>query len=44
MNRLIAVANTDDIFPEYKDTPIGLLLEYHNINRSAMIFVSATWL
>ena len=33
MNRLIAVSTTDSIFPEYRDTPIGLLLEYHNLNR-----------
>ena len=33
MNRLSAVAATDGIFPEYRNTPIGLLLEYHNLNR-----------
>jgi len=33
MNRLIPVANREDIFPELLDTPIGLLLEYHNLNR-----------
>jgi len=33
MNRLITVSTTDSIFPEYRDTPIGLLLEYHNLNR-----------
>ncbi|MBF8282511.1 MAG: carbonic anhydrase [Anaerolineales bacterium] len=21
------------MFPEYRDTPIGLLMEYHNLNR-----------
>jgi len=33
MNRLVAVSTTESIFPEYRDTPIGLLLEYHNLNR-----------
>jgi len=33
MNRLISISSTDDIFPEYQDSPIGLLLEYHNLNR-----------
>ncbi|MDO9300698.1 MAG: carbonic anhydrase [Anaerolineales bacterium] len=34
MNRLHPVSKIEDIFPEYRDTPIGLLLEYHNLNRS----------
>lgn len=33
MKRLIDIKKTEDIFPEYRDTPIGLLLEYHNLNR-----------
>jgi carbonic anhydrase len=33
MNRLIAVTNENDIFPEYQNTPISLLLEYHNLNK-----------
>lgn len=33
MNRLIKVASKKDIFPEYQETPIGLLLEYQNMNR-----------
>ncbi len=33
MNNLIPINSTDDIFPEYRQTPIGLLLEYHNLNR-----------
>ncbi len=33
MNRLISVSTSDDILPEYRDTPIGHLLEYHNLNR-----------
>jgi carbonic anhydrase len=33
MNRLSPVTTREDIFPEYRDTPVGLLLEYHNLNR-----------
>lgn len=33
MERLISVSNYEDIFHEYKETPIGRLLEYHNLNR-----------
>jgi carbonic anhydrase len=33
MNRLSSVTTREDIFPEYQDTPVGLLLEYHNLNR-----------
>ncbi len=34
MEKLIAINSTADIFSEYRQTPIGLLLEYHNLNRS----------
>lgn len=34
MNRLVPVSNKNDIFPEYQNTPISLLLEYHNLNRT----------
>jgi len=33
MNRLISVSALDDIAPEYQNTPIGHLFEYHNLNR-----------
>lgn len=33
MNRLISITSKADISPEYRDTPIGNLLEYHNLNR-----------
>ena len=33
MDRLIAVERLEDILPEYRDTPVGLLLEYHNLGR-----------
>jgi len=33
MNRLVAITNQNDIFSEYQNTPIELLLEYHNLNK-----------
>ncbi len=33
MSNLIKVNSIDDILPEYKNTPIELLLEYHNLNK-----------
>ncbi len=33
MDRLIAINSKTDIPEQYRDTPIGLLLEYHNLNR-----------
>src|SRR3990170_5963416 len=33
MNRLVAISAPEAIFPAYRDTPIGLLLEYHNLSR-----------
>jgi len=33
MNRLASVSKTDDIFSIYRNTPIGRLLEYHNLDR-----------
>jgi carbonic anhydrase len=34
MKRLITVSNEREILPLYRDTPIGLLLEYHNLKRA----------
>lgn len=34
MNRLVSVSKSEDIFPAYRDTPIGQLLEYHNLQRA----------
>lgn len=34
MDRLVAISSADDIFPEYRNTPISLLLEYHNLGRT----------
>jgi carbonic anhydrase len=33
MHRLVSITKAEDIFPEYRDTPIGALLEYHNLGR-----------
>jgi carbonic anhydrase len=33
MNKLIAINSTVDIPEQYRETPIGLLLEYQNLNR-----------
>jgi len=33
MERLISINSINDIIPEYRQTPIGLLIEYHNLNR-----------
>lgn len=33
MERLIPVNEPETIFPQYRDTPIGRLLEYHNLRR-----------
>ena len=41
MNRLISVLKKDEIFPEYRDTPVGELLEYHNLRRSSGKFDKA---
>lgn len=44
MNRLVAVSKTADIFPQYRETPIGRLLEYHNLNRPFEVYSSASLL
>ncbi len=33
MNRLIPINSKEDIFPQYRDTPIGKLLEYHDLGK-----------
>ena len=33
MPQLLPVSNANDILPEYRDTPVGRLLEYHNLGR-----------
>lgn len=34
MAKIIPVNYVDDILPEYRETPVGLLLEYHNLGRA----------
>lgn len=41
MKRLINISKTEDIFPEYRETPIGLLFEYHNLERQPDIYTKA---
>jgi carbonic anhydrase len=41
MNSLLSINSTDDILPQYRQTPIGLLLEYHNLNRPIEIYDKA---
>ena len=41
MNKLIAITSINDILPEYRQTPIGLLLEYHNLDRPLDTFDKA---
>lgn len=33
MNRLVPINTMADIFPEYRQTPVGELLAYHNLNQ-----------
>src|SRR5947209_965956 len=33
MHRLIAINSANDIFPEYRNPPIGKLLEYHDLEK-----------
>ena len=33
MNRILTISSKDDIPSHYRGTPIGLLLEYHNLDR-----------
>lgn len=41
MKRLISIAKKDDIPGNYAGTPIGRLLEYHNLNREFDAYSSA---
>lgn len=41
MTPLIPVQSVEDILPVYRQTPIGLLLEYHNLNRPFGAFNTA---
>ena len=41
MEKLTAINSVKDILPEYQQTPVGLLLEYHNLNRPYETFDKA---
>ncbi len=41
MHRLLPIQVANDIPPAYRDTPIGLLLEYHNLNRPHESYTNA---
>ncbi|HTY09998.1 MAG TPA: carbonic anhydrase [Bacteroidota bacterium] len=41
MHRLAAITSREDIPPQYRDTPVGLLLEYHNLERNFEQYSSA---
>ena len=41
MNRLLRISNQDEIPPQYRETPVGRLLEYHNLHRSFSPYPSA---
>ena len=41
MNKLLSIKTLADIHPEYRQTPIGLLLEFHNLNRPLETFDKA---
>ena len=41
MEKLIPINTLEDIKPQYRQTPIGLLLEFHNLNRPIETFDKA---
>ena len=41
MNKLIKIEKTEDIFPKYRNTPIGDLLEYHNLDKKLDSYTEA---
>lgn len=41
MDRLLRIASRDDILPEYRGTPIGQLMEFHNLNKPFTEFQNA---
>jgi carbonic anhydrase len=41
MNRLHAIASREDIPERYRETPIGRLLEYHNLDRQGETYTAA---
>lgn len=41
MNEIVEINKTEDIFPQYQNTPIGMLLEYHNLHHNYETYDSA---
>src|ERR1041384_3116032 len=41
MNRILTISSKNDIPPPYGETPIGLLLEYHNLERPFQSYSNA---
>ncbi|QQS36050.1 MAG: carbonic anhydrase [Ignavibacteriales bacterium] len=41
MNRLLSINSKNDIPAEYQNTPIGLLLEYHNLDKEYDVYSNA---
>lgn len=41
MKRLIQVSSKERIPGHFRDTPVGKLLEYHNLNRTMDLYTSA---
>ncbi|MDP4219919.1 MAG: carbonic anhydrase [Bacteroidota bacterium] len=41
MNRLVPINKEEDIFPQYRNTPIGKLIEYHDLGRPADTYSNA---
>ena len=41
MDRLIEISSSEKISTAYQNTPIGLLLEYHNLQRPMEVFTQA---
>ena len=41
MNRLVDISKPEDIFEQYRQTPIGLLLEYHNLKKPYDTYIQA---
>ena len=41
MNRLVDTSKPEDIFEQYRQTPIGLLLEYHNLKKPYDTYIQA---
>ncbi len=44
MSNLIAINSAEDIYEQYRNTPIGLLLEYHNLKKEFIKYSKAEML